>query len=49
MTPGTLVAGFYELPIHIAVAHEVLGSDCSTQICDIPTRVLTPPSASWRA
>ena len=42
MTSGTLVAGFYELPIHIAVGHEVLGSDCSTQIGDIPARVLTP-------
>src|ERR1022692_137468 len=42
MSSGTLVAGFYELPIHIAVAHEVLGSDCPTQIGDIPARVLTP-------
>ena len=42
MPPGTRVAGFYELPIHIAVAHDVLGSDCATQIGVIPARVLAP-------
>jgi hypothetical protein len=42
MTPGTVVAGFYELPIHIAVAHEVLGSDCPTRIGDIPAQILAP-------
>jgi hypothetical protein len=42
MTPGELVAGFYELPMHIAVAHEVLGSDCSTQIGRVPARILAP-------
>lgn len=29
-------------PIHIAVAHDVLGSDCSTLIGGIPARVLAP-------
>ena len=42
MIPGTVVAGFYELPIHIAVAHEVLGSSRQTQIGDIPAQILVP-------
>jgi hypothetical protein len=42
MPSGTRVAGFYELPIHIAVTHDVLGSDCTTQIGVIPARVLAP-------
>ena len=42
MTPGRVVAGFYELPIHIAVVHEVLGSDCATWIGDIPAQILAP-------
>ena len=42
MHQGTRVSGFYELPIHIAVAHDVLGSVCSTQIGAIPARVLAP-------
>jgi hypothetical protein len=42
MIPGTVVVGFYELPIHIAVAHEVLGSDCPTRIGDIPAQILAP-------
>jgi hypothetical protein len=42
MAPGAQVAGFYELPVHIAVAHDVLGSDCSTLIGGLPARVLAP-------
>jgi predicted nucleic acid-binding protein len=42
MPSGMRVAGYYELPIHIAIAHDVLGSDCSTQIGVIPARILAP-------
>ena len=36
------MAGFYELPIHIAVTHDLLGSVCSTEIGGVPALVLAP-------
>lgn len=42
MTEKVQAVGFYELPVPIAVSHEVLGSVCATRLGNVPAQIHAP-------